>query len=421
MANFNTDATSSPSILLVTTCWWASLARFAHLLQEAGCRVSVLCPPGHAARAAPITSILDHDPVRPLRGLSRAIARLQPMLVLPGDERALGHLHRLYRTGSLAERQLIAYSIGSPETYRISASRSLFLTAAVQAGIATPAGMSINTVEDLRSWMARVDPPWVLKVDGASSGIGVRITDCPRTAEAEFYRLHKGTTLPFALKRLIVNQDAFWLGDWLARECPAVSVQRYIHGRRGDLAMICRHGEMLAAQVVEAVACKGLTGPSIIVRRVDRPELVAGARRLARRLGLSGFIGLDFMMDDAGNALVIEMNARITPLCNLRLEGGPDLIGAFMQSLTGRETVPRQPAPAGLIAHFPAAWHWNSADERLAYCYKDIPWKQPALLAAMLQPPWPDRRPVVRALAGMRRYLGIPGASNLPGSPLHRS
>ena len=406
MARSSVDATRPPSLLLVTTCWWASLARLAQVLQEARCRVSVLCPPGHAARAASITAVLDHDPIHPVRRLSRVIAHVQPTLVLPGDDRSVGHLHKLYQTGSSAERELIARSLGEPEGYRVSASRVRFLEAAAQVGMTTPAGMSINTVADLRSWMARVEPPWVLKVDGASGGDGVRITSCPQAAEADFHQLRRGTTLPFALKRLVINQDGFPLGDCLTKAPPATSAQRHIQGRRGDLAMVCRDGEMLGALVVEAVACNGVTGPSTIVQVVDRPELVAAAGRLARLLRLSGFVGLDFMVDDAGTAFVIEMNPRITPLCNIQLADGRDLIGAFIRSLTGREVTPRNPAPAALIAHFPAAWLWNSADERLPLCYQDIPHDNPALLAAMLQTPWPESRPLVRSFAALRRCFG---------------
>ena len=112
------------------------------------------------------------------------------------------------------------------------------------------------------------------------------------------------------------------------------------------------------------------------------------------------------MVGAAGEALVIEMNPRLTPLCNIRLEDGRDVIGGFMRSLTGREVAARNPAAAGLIANFPIAWQWDSADERLAQCFQDIPHEHPALVEAMLQAPWPERQPLARALAAVRRGLG---------------
>lgn len=404
-------ATLSPSILVVTTCWWSSLARFAHLLQEAGCRVSVLCPPGHPVRAAPVSAVLDQTGLHPLRTLSRAIAHARPVVIVPGDDRAVAHLQRLYRTGSPDERALIARSLGAPESYNVSLSRAPFLEVAAQAGLPTASGARLDTVADLRDWMARVGPPWVLKIDGAWGGSGVQIAEDRRAAELAFHMLRRTSPLSVALKRLIVNRDPFQLGDWLSSGRPVVSAQRHIRGRPGSLAMVCQDGEMLAALAVEAITCCGLTGPALIVRVVERPELVAGASRLTRHLGLSGFIGLDFMVDEAGAAWVIEMNPRYTPLCNIRLAGGQDVIGAFMRSLTGRAVPPAHPAPVGLIAHFPLAWQWNCADKRLASCYQDIPRDQPAFVEAMLKPSWPERQHLARALAAVQRGLGLAPAS----------
>jgi carbamoyl-phosphate synthase L subunit-like protein len=407
MTRFDDGVRSAPPILIVTTCWWASLARFAQLLQEAGCAVSVLCPPGHSVRAAPVSAVFDQSGLDPLPALARAIARSQPALVIPGDDRAVHNLHSLYLTGSQAERELIARSLGNPENHRVSTSRPLFLAAAAESSVPTPQGIRLDSAADLRDWVARVDPPWVLKRDGAWGGSGVRIVETKRAAKAAFHELRRGTRLPVALKRLIVNSDSFPLGDWLLRQRPVVSAQRHVRGQPGNLAIVCRDGALLAALVVEAVTCCGPTGPAAIVRVVDRPELVAGAARLARRLGLSGFIGLDFMVDEAGAAWVIEMNPRYTPLCNLRLADGRDVIGAFTRALTGRAAPPRQPAPAGMIAHFPTAWQWSRTDARLALCYQDIPRDHPALLKAMLQPSWPERQPLAKGIGALRRGVGL--------------
>lgn len=406
-----------PSVLVVTTCWWPSLARFAHLLQEGGCRVSVLCPPGHPVRAAPVSAVFDQSGLRPLRALSRAIERARPVYIVPGDDRAVGHLHRLYRTGSPVERALIARSLGAPENYPVSTSRALFLRAAAEVGLPTAAGTRLDTVADLHDWMARADPPWVLKADGTWGGSGVAITECPRAALSAFRELRREPRLSVALKRVIINRDLFPLGDLLGKPRPAVSAQRYISGQPGNLALMCRDGEVLASLVVEAVTCCGATGPAIIARVVDRPDLVSGAARLARHLGLSGFIGLDFMVDEFGAAWIVEMNPRYTPLCNIRLADGRDVLGAFLRALTGRVARAPNPASAGLIAHFPLAWHWSRADERLALCYQDIPWDQPALTEAMLQPTWPERQPLAKALAAIQRSLGL--AASSPPKPAH--
>ncbi len=168
--------------------------------------------------------------------------------------------------------------------------------------------------------------------------------------------------------------------------------------------MFCQNGEVLAATVAEAVAGNGATGPSSIVRLVDRPDFVDGARRLARELRLSGFYGLDFMVDEqTGQALLIEMNPRLTALANIRIDPARDLIGAVVTILSGAECAPPLRTPAGeLVAHFPNAWQWHRDDPRLADCFHDVPWAEPALMDAMLAPTWPERHLLARLVSGSR-------------------
>ena len=61
------------------------------------------------------------------------------------------------------------------------------------------------------------------------------------------------------------------------------------------------------------------------------------ASLLASRLGLSGFLGLDFVVEDGtGAPYLIEMNPRCAPPCHLQLGEGRDLVEAFAAQLSGR-------------------------------------------------------------------------------------
>jgi hypothetical protein len=283
--------------------------------------------------------------------------------------------------------------------------------------------------------MQTVSAPWVLKSDGAWSGNGVRIAHTERQARAAFAELARGVGVAASLKRLFINRDLFWLGDWLTRTRPQVSAQGWITGGTGNLAMFCQDGEVLASITAESVVCWGDTGPSTIIRIVEHDAFTQGARALAASLGLSGFIGLDFMTDaETGEPILIEMNPRVTPLCNIRFLAR-DLLTAAALSWGG-PAMPAPPSSSGaLIAHFPLAWHWNHADERLKHCQQDIPWETPALLDAMLQASWPDRQWQARVLAAFQRWLGtddhlahvhLAGMVDLPapaerfGNPLSR-
>ena len=351
--------------------------------------------------------------------LSQAIAACKPSLLVPADDRALAHLHRLHSIGSDAERRLVERSLGSPEHFGVVKSRVRLVALARALGIAVPDDEAVTTPAGLGAWLARVAGPWVIKVDGAWAGHGVRVADTPEQAYRAFHELRRPLGFWTSFKRLLVNRDPFWLVDRLQRAPPEVSVQAHVKGWPGNLAMFCRDGEVIAATVAEVVASLSETGPSTIIRLVDRPGLVADAGKLARELCLTGFYGLDFMVEQAtGRAVLIELNPRVTSLANLRGGRAGNLVAAAAAAAAAmgkpcRPTVAVSGAAVSgaavsgdLVAHFPLALHWNRDDPRLASCVQDVPWDEPGLIAEMLRPTWPDRQILARILTALIRARG---------------
>jgi predicted ATP-grasp superfamily ATP-dependent carboligase len=206
------------------------------------------------------------------------------------------------------------------------------------------------------------------------------------------------------VKRAIVNRDPFWLRPWWNHVRPAVIVQSYIVGRPANCAFLCWKGEVLAGIAVEVVSSDGMTGPASIVRVVDNAEMMLAAERIARRLCLSGFFGLDFMIEDGGNAsYLIEMNPRCTPLSHLQLGKGRDLIGALAAKLLVQPLPETPPVTENeLIAYYPQAWHCHS--EFLGVSFQDIPRGEPRLVEELMRP-WPDRSLLYRIVF---KVSGIP-------------
>ena len=161
---------------------------------------------------------------------------------------------------------------------------------------------------------------------------------------------------------------------------------------------------------VEVVSADGLTGPARVVRVVHNAEMKLCAERIARRLNLSGFFGLDFVIQQGtGAAYLIEMNPRCTPLCHLRLGNGSDLIGALWAQLSGQPQPNVRPVTENdMIAYFPQAMQANS--EFLQTSFHDVPQAEPDLMHEFLEP-WPERSLLFRTMKRLDELKGLAAAA----------
>jgi hypothetical protein len=403
-------AAAPTRVLLTDTNRWALSARLAIALSDAGCEVSAICPtPGHAlSKTRAVKGIFPYSGFRPLESLIAAIETVDPDIVVPSCDRGVAHLHELHaqsQCGGLRESKLAALierSLGSPTSYPIVSSRYDLLSLAREEGVRVPRTSRANTSAELESWRARESFPWVLKADGTWGGGGVKIVQNSDQVQQSFTQLAGMFRLSRAAKRFVVNRDLFWLLPSWHRSPHAVSVQSYIQGRPANCAVFCWKGTVLAGIGVEVVSSDGATGPARVVRVVNNAEMVFAAERIAFRLGLSGFFGLDFMIEEGtGAAYLIEMNPRITPLCHLRLGKERDMAGALRAKLANQPYQEATPLTQNeMIAYFPQAWNCNK--ELLQVCFQDIPQGEPELVRELLQP-FPDRTLLFRLVNRLSR------------------
>jgi len=405
--------TSALPLLLADTSRWPGAARLAVALSKAGGEVSAVCPArGHPVlKVSSLRQAFVYSPLRPLQSLAAAMESVRPVVVIPCDDRAVQHLHELY---ALARRQgpagrnvaeTIERSLGAPESYPIVSGRYKLLKVGHQEGLRVAATQSLQTVDDLAQWQANGTFPCVLKADGTGGGYGIRIAQDLGQARRCFFDLTRLFRTTRVFKRLIVNRDPFWLRPWWNRSRPAVVVQSYIHGQPANCAVVCREGRVLAGTAVEVACTGGPTEPATVVRVVDGPEMMLAAERIARRLRLSGFFGLDFIIKEKTRAAyLIEMNPRSTPLCHLRLGKCRDMVGAWSAELSDQ---PVRDTPAvtqnDMIAYFPSACHAKT--EWLQSSFQDIPSEEPELVKELLNP-WLDRTLLVRLLNYVYRWTG---------------
>jgi hypothetical protein len=409
--------TAASKILFADTSRWACAARIAVGLSRAGAEISAVCPAyGHPLlKSGVLRHVFRYGSLRPLESLRVAIERAGPDFIIPCDERSVQHLHELHAMTLEADssarylRELIERSLGPPASYPIVASRKALLALARERGLPVPAIGSIASLDDLRSFTDQHGFPCVLKANGTSGGRGVRIAHTAKEAEQFFGDMLGMFWAGRAIKRLIVNRDPFWVRPWWNRLKPSIIAQTYINGRPANCAVACWQGKVLAGICVEVIASQGLTGPANAVRIVEGKDMMLAAEKLASQLGLSGFFGLDFMIENATElARLIEMNPRSTPLCHLQLGEGRDMVAALWAQLSGQ---PLRVVPPitnnNLIAYFPQSP--LVPRELLSQCYLDVPQGQPELEEELLRP-WPDRSLIARVYASVSQRMAKGGS-----------
>lgn len=401
------EGTARPRILLTDTNRWPLGPRLAIGFSGLGCDVSIVCPsPGHpAAKTRAMRQTLRYAGSRPLVSLKNAIDAVSPDIILPLCDRSVQHLHALHakevaENGSESKVvRLIERSLGAPESFEVLSSRYQLLETARSEGIRVPEMVAIHSAADLDRWCKQTPAPWVIKADGSWGGRGVRVVRTLSDAQQAWVELSQRPTYVELVKRLSLNRERAWiLADW-KHSRPSIMVQSHIHGRPANCAVVCWQGKLLAGIAVEVLQALGPTEPAIVVQVVEGKEMLRAAELLAKRLNLSGFLGLDFMIEEGtGSAYLIEMNPRCTPPCPLALGKGRDLLTALQVKLANLPLKDRKPVTErSRITYFPRSG--KSANEGaepipLESTYYDVPQGEPGLVQALLHP-W-----------SLRSYLG---------------
>jgi len=408
------------TVLIATTTQWYPTARLAMAMANAGFVVKAVCPSKHPMfKTKAIDEGYRYHGLLPLMSLSDAIAKAKPELVVPGDDLATQHLHRLHERETLRGNSksplcsIIERSLGSPASFPVAYSRTAFMNIAREEGVRVPETSTIENVRKLREWIARFGLPAVLKANGTSGGEGVRIVRTPQEAEQAFRRLQAPPLLARALKRTLVDQDAALLLPSIQRQEFVLSAQRFISGSEATSAVACWEGKVIASLHFEVIHKKHAAGHSTVVRVINNAEMLSATSKLAQRLHLSGLYGFDFMLE-AGtrDAYLIEINPRSTQVGHLALGPGRDIPAALYAAVSG-ETVRTTPpiTEKDTIALFPQEWIRDSTSPYLRSAYHDVPWEEPELIrdciqARAKQRSWRSRNDVVGTLSAVEAPRG---------------
>jgi len=185
-----------------------------------------------------------------------------------------------------------------------------------------------------------------------------------------------------------------------------VIVQEFVRGRPANSMFACRQGKVLATVAVAVVVSNGPIGAATIIRRINSEAMSRAAELLAARLQLTGFYGLDFILDSVSDTpYLIEMNPRCTQLGHLEFPDQGSLAGVFSAALRNESPpAPIRPISNASIALFPQAGAVRQArSQYIDSSYYDVPWDEPQLVRELLLDPWPQRRWAARLYHSLRR------------------
>ncbi len=364
---------------------------------RAGCTVEAVCPSDHPILTTQ-SSRKNHRYVAltPLRSLRNAILFFLPDCIIPCDDLAMKHLHRLYDIalqadddGSRKLRDILQFSLGDPASYPITESRDRFMAMVGEEGICAPETKTVASAEEVEEWLSQFGFPAVLKADGTSGGEGVKIVHTMEEALRAYRILHAPVEALVVAKRAALDRDWTAVPPWLVGRKRDVSIQSFIDGPDANMAIACWQGRILSSISVDVLQTWQPKGPATIVRVMENTEMYRVAEKILLRLKFSGLCGFDFLIDQAsGQPHLIEMNARATQTCTLARGQGRDLVAAMCSVISGKPVTDTSIDMTGdTVALFPLAWQGDASSELFRTAYQDVPWGEPDLVRAGFEQP----------------------------------
>ncbi len=388
--------TGNARVLIISTEMWLSTARQSMVLASMGCEVVLLAPPSHPALVTEaISSFHRQDPIRPVRCIRQTILQVRPDAVIPADERTVIHLQELWRRCEAKPEPNATYildvlrrSLGSREALFAARSRMHILELASEEHIPVPETLCVDHEKDIEPAIQQLGLPLVLKADMTSGGDGVHIVRDLGEAHRSWRKLHNPPNLARVVRRGILYKNWAHLRSWVQREKLAITAQKFVAGGSERTSMaVCHNGRVLGSACLEVAKTWQERGPSSVLRSLHDSAMETAIQRMATRLNLSGFCGLDFMVTPEGEPLLIEMNPRPTQTAHLALGPGRDLMAAFVRGLLHRDVTDRPAITSGdTVALFPQELIRDSESEFIQTAHHDVPWESPELMRRALKP-----------------------------------
>jgi hypothetical protein len=360
-----------PKVLVAAALVWPNAVRLCRALRDAGFEVGAIAVPQHPVHHSKAPNrTFDYRPKAPLKSLRGAIANQTPDIIIPCDDRILGHLCALRAVGDDDTSTLIETSLGRGGASGVIAKRGTLAEIRQLPKVDVPRTDCVASVPDLQNWVRKFGLPAVLKLDGSWGGRDIVVVRRESEIRRLFWEMRLRQSGLRGVKCYVTKRDV----EALRRPRSAISVQSFVAGRPANVLVACWRGKVLAQIAVEAVEFASPFGMATVVRVVDGDAMVAAARSICSHYMLSGLHGFDFIIEEGTGAVkLIEINPRATQVGHLNLGPGRDLAAALFEALSGRLAARRPPIPSGDISLFPGEWRRDSQSSYLTSTFHDVP------------------------------------------------
>jgi hypothetical protein len=366
-----------PYVLVAAAILWPNAVRLCRALHEVGFEVCAIAPhqhPVHRSRAPDRTFV--YRPKAPLNSLYEAIAERRPDIIIPCDDRIVGHLCSLRALGDDDTATLIETSLGSGGASGVLAKRATLGEISRLPDVDVPRTDNVATASDLRDWVRKFGLPAILKLDGSWGGRDVVVVRHESEMRRAFWEMRLRQSVLRGFQQYVTRRDV----EALNRRRSTISVQSFVPGKPANATVACWRGKVLAQVAVDVVELASPFGAATVVHVVDGEAMAAAAHSICGHYMLSGLQGFDFIIDErTGAPKLIEINPRATQIGHLNLGPGRDLAAALFEAVSGRSAAGRAPIQSKHISLFPGEWRRDSQSSYLTSTFHDVPRDDPDL------------------------------------------
>lgn len=293
--------------------------------------------------------------------LREQIARLRPDLLIPLCEPLIELLWELDPPPAPVYPPTEAWQ------RKVVFDRKLLYRRAQSAGVPIPPWLPLSGPSDLDDAGRKLGFPLVIRGTAGFGGNQVRIVRSPEEAAAALEHIRKVSPgQPFA--------------------------QAFVRGGRHLFGGVFRRGETIRSFSHRTLETNpAITGPAIRIRPVHEPRLAAYGEAIFRDLQWSGIAFAEFIQNEAGEFVLMEINARPWGSLETAEMCGAQISRTFGEMLLGRPIAAQPPYPAGvdwiilegylLSLRRAGVWStlWHVPPRDMWRCMSAVPWSRPRL------------------------------------------